>query len=346
MIPKILSKSEADALSRSIDDARRIVVVCHVAPDGDAIGSSLALWHTLRRLGKDVFVVVPDACPANLRFLKGYKDILVYTRYTEFAQQLLENADLIFCLDFNEPKRVDKMEAALTASKARKILIDHHLNPAPFCNMTISHPEISSTCEVLFRVICSLGLFEQMGVDAASAIYTGMMTDTGNFTYNSNYPEIYITIAELIKKGIDKDWIYARIHNTNSENKLRLNGYAIAQKMEVFPEQCAAMITLSQNELNQYDYQKGDTEGLVNVPLSMEHVLFSAFLREESNLIKISLRSKGSFPANKIASDYFNGGGHLNAAGGEFYGTLQDAHSRILEILPVIGELANQSQKE
>lgn len=346
MIPKILSKSEADALSRSIDDARRIVVVCHVAPDGDAIGSSLALWHTLRGLGKDVFVVVPDACPASLRFLNGYKDILVYTRYTEFAQQLLENADLIFCLDFNEPKRVDKMETALTASKARKILIDHHLNPAPFCDMTISHPEISSTCEVLFRVICSLGLFEQMGVDAASAIYTGMMTDTGNFTYNSNYPEIYITIAELIKKGIDKDWIYARIHNTNSENKLRLNGYAIAQKMEVFPEQCAALITLSQNELNQYDYQKGDTEGLVNVPLSMEHILFSAFLREESNLIKISLRSKGSFPANKIASDYFNGGGHLNAAGGEFYGTLQEAHSRILEILPVIGELANQSQKE
>lgn len=346
MIPKILSKSEADALSRSIDDARRIVVVCHVAPDGDAIGSSLALWHTLRGLGKDVFVVVPDACPASLRFLNGYKDILVYTRYTEFAQQLLENADLIFCLDFNEPKRVDKMEDALTASKARKILIDHHLHPAPFCNMTISHPEISSTCEVLFRVICSLGLFEQIGVDAASAIYTGMMTDTGNFTYNSNYPEIYITIAELIKKGIDKDWIYARIHNTNSENKLRLNGYAIAQKMEVFPEQCAALITLSQNELNQYDYQKGDTEGLVNVPLSMEHILFSAFLREESNLIKISLRSKGSFPANKIASDYFNGGGHLNAAGGEFYGTLQEAHSRILEILPVIGELANQSQKE
>lgn len=346
MIPKILSKSEADALSRSIDDARRIVVVCHVAPDGDAIGSSLALWHTLRGLGKDVFVVVPDACPASLRFLKGYKDILVYTRYTEFAQQLLENADLIFCLDFNEPKRVDKMEAALTASKARKILIDHHLHPAPFCDMTISHPEISSTCEVLFRVICSLGLFEQMGVDAASAIYTGMMTDTGNFTYNSNYPEIYITIAELIKKGIDKDWIYARIHNTNSENKLRLNGYAIVQKMEVFPEQCAALITLSQNELNQYDYQKGDTEGLVNVPLSMEHILFSAFLREESNLIKISLRSKGSFPANKIASDYFNGGGHLNAAGGEFYGTLQEAHSRILEILPVISELANQSQKE
>lgn len=346
MIPKILSKSEADALSRSIDDARRIVVVCHVAPDGDAIGSSLALWHTLRGLGKDVFVVVPDACPASLRFLNGYKDILVYTRYTEFAQQLLENADLIFCLDFNEPKRVDKMEAALTASKARKILIDHHLHPAPFCDMTISHPEISSTCEVLFRVICSLGLFEQMGVDAASAIYTGMMTDTGNFTYNSNYPEIYITIAELIKKGIDKDWIYARIHNTNSENKLRLNGYAIAQKMEVFPEQCAALITLSQNELNQYDYQKGDTEGLVNVPLSMEHILFSAFLREESNLIKISLRSKGSFPANKIASDYFNGGGHLNAAGGEFYGTLQEAHSCILEILPVIGELANQSQKE
>lgn len=346
MIPKILSKSEADAISRSIDAAKRIVIVCHVAPDGDAIGSSLALWHTLTALGKDTFVIVPDAYPASLRFLKGCKEILIYTRYTDFAQRLLENADLIFCLDFNEPKRVDLMETALTASKAKKILIDHHLNPAPFCDITISHPEISSSCEVLFRVICSLGLFEQMGIDAASAIYTGMMTDTGNFTYNSNYPEIYITIAELIKKGIDKDWIYARIHNTNSENKLRLNGYAITRKMEVFPEYSAALITLSQSELNQYKYQKGDTEGLVNVPLSMEHVLFSAFLREESNLIKISLRSKGTFPANKIASDYFNGGGHLNAAGGEFYGTLEEARMRVHEILPVIGELANQSQKE
>lgn len=346
MIPKILTKTEADAISRCIDEAKRIVIVCHVAPDGDAIGSSLALWHTLTDLGKDAYVIVPDAYPASMRFLKGCKEILVYTRYTEFAQQLMASADLIFCLDFNEPKRVDSMKPSLTASPAKKILIDHHLNPVPFCDITVSHPEISSSCEVLFRVICSLGLFEQISLDAASAIYTGMMTDTGNFTYNSNYPEIYITIAELIKKGIDKDWIYGRIHNTNSENKLRLNGYALSQRMEVFPEQKAAVITLSQEELNRYSYQKGDTEGLVNVPLSMEHILFSAFLREESNLIKISLRSKGSFPANKIASDYFNGGGHLNAAGGEFYGTLQEAHDMMLKILPVIGELATQSQNQ
>lgn len=346
MIPKILSKSEADEISRCIDEAEHVVIVCHVAPDGDAIGSSLALWHTLTDLGKDTYVIVPDQYPASLRFLKGCKDILVYTRYTDFAQKLIERADLIFCLDFNEPKRVDSMEQVLMASKAKKILIDHHLYPSSFCDITISHPEISSSCEVLFRVICSLGLFEQMSVDAANAIYTGMMTDTGNFTYNSNYPEIYITIAELIKKGINKDTIYARIHNTNSEEKLRLNGFAISQKMEVFPEYDAAIISLSQKELNHYHYQKGDTEGLVNVPLSMENILFSAFLREESNLIKISLRSKGMFPANKIASEYFNGGGHLNAAGGEFYGTLQEAENLMHKILPVIGELAIQSKNE
>lgn len=225
MIPKILSKSEADEISSCIDEAEHVVIVCHVAPDGDAIGSSLALWYTLTDLGKDAYVIVPDQYPASLRFLKGCKDILVYTRYTDFAQKLIERADLIFCLDFNEPKRVDSMEPVLMASKAKKILIDHHLYPSSFCDITISHPEISSSCEVLFRVICSLGLFEQMSVDAANAIYTGMMTDTGNFTYNSNYPEIYITIAELIKKGINKDTIYARIHNTNSEEKLRLNGF-------------------------------------------------------------------------------------------------------------------------
>ncbi|MCD7710036.1 MAG: DHH family phosphoesterase [Porphyromonadaceae bacterium] len=342
MVPRILSKREADEMSQLIDMAKRIVIVCHVSPDGDAIGASLAMWHMMNGLGKETYIIVPDQYPADFRFLKGCKEILVYTRYTEFAESLISQADLIFCLDFNDPQRVDLMCPALTASKAKKILIDHHLHAKSFCDMTFSHPEISSTCEVLFRVICNLGLYEQMTVDAANAIYTGMMTDTGNFTYNSNSREIYLIIAELIKKGINKDAIYARIHNTNSEDKLRLNSYAIFQKMEVYPQYSAAIILLTQEELNRYHYQKGDTEGLVNVPLSMGNILFSAFLREESNLIKVSLRSKGNFPANKIATDYFNGGGHLNAAGGEFYGTLEEAGNFMRGILPVIGDLAAQ----
>ena len=335
MIPKILSKSEADEISSCIDEAKHVVIVCHVAPDGDAIGSSLALWHTLADLGKDVYVIVPDPYPASLRFLKGCKDILVYTRYTDFAQKLIERADLIFCLDFNEPKRVDSMETVLMASKAKKILIDHHLYPSSFCDITISHPEISSSCEVLFRVICGLGLFEQMSVDAANAIYTGMMTDTGNFTYNSNKSDIYFIIEELVKKGIDKDKIYAKVCNTNSVDKLRLNGYAVSQKMEIFPEYRAAMISLTREELNRYHYRKGDSEGLVNVPLSIENIVCSVFFREETGFIKVSLRSKGTFPVNKIAAEHFNGGGHLNASGGEFFGTMEEAQECFRKLLPL-----------
>ena len=346
MIPKILTKAQADKIGALIDEATYIVIVCHVAPDGDAVGSSLALWNVLTGLGKEAQVITPDAYPADLRFLNGCKEILVCSQYPDFARELIDRADLIFCLDFNEPKRVDRMEPILCASTARKILIDHHLNPAPFCDVTVSHPEISSTCELLFRVICSLGLFDRLTPEAVSAIYTGMMTDTGNFTYNSNSPETYLIISELIKKGLNKDAVYARIHNNNRAEKLRLNGYAVSRRMEVFPEQGAAIISLSQRELNRYHYQKGDTEGLVNVPLSMAGIYFSAFVREESNLIKISLRSKGSFPANRIASEYFGGGGHLNAAGGEFYGSLQEACNVLKNILPLIGELTAKAKKE
>ena len=346
MIPKILTKEQADEMGQLIDEASRIVIVCHVAPDGDAVGSSLALWNLLTELGKDVQIITPDAYPADLRFLKGCKEILVYSQYADFAKELLGRADLVFCLDFNEPKRVDQMEAVLCASPAKKVLIDHHLAPKPFCDMTVSHPEISSTCELLFRVICSLGLFDRLTLDAAAAIYTGMMTDTGNFTYNSNSPETYLIIAELIKKGLNKDAVYARLHNNNRAEKLQLNSYAISKKMELFPLQGASIISLSQRELNHYRYQKGDTEGLVNVPLSIENIYFSAFVREETNLIKISLRSKGSFPANKIAEEYFNGGGHLNAAGGEFFGTLQEACEALKKLLPLIARLTEQAKKE
>lgn len=186
-----------------------------------------------------------------------------------------------------------------------------------------------------------MGMFEELNQCASEAIYTGMMTDTGNFTYNSNKPEIYFIIAELIKKGINKDRIYNKVYNTNSVDKLKLNGYAISQKMEIFPEYKAAVITLTQEDLKHYDYQKGDSEGLVNVPLSIEGVIFSTFFREDKDFIKVSMRSQGKFPVNKIASDYFNGGGHLNAAGGEFYGTMDEALCRFKEILPVYAHYLN-----
>ena len=206
-------------------------------------------------------------------------------------------------------------------------MIDHHPFPEEFCKITISHPEISSTSELIFRVICRLGYFEDITKEGAECIYTGMMTDTGGFTYNSNDREIYFIISELLSKGIDKDEIYRKVYHTYSEDRLRLMGFVLYSKMIVFPEFKSALITLTQEEQDRFNYTKGDTEGFVNIPLSIKDIRFSVFLREdkEKGMIKISLRSVGDFPCNQVATEFFNGGGHLNASGGEFYGSIPEA---------------------
>jgi phosphoesterase RecJ-like protein len=207
------------------------------------------------------------------------------------------------------------------------MMVDHHLYPGDFCRITISHPEISSTSELVFRLICQLGNFSDITKEGAECIYTGMMTDTGGFTYNSNDREIYYIISELLSKGIDKDEIYRKVFNTHSEGRLRLMGYVLYDKMQVFPEFNSALIWLDASEQKRFQYKKGDTEGFVNIPLSIKDVRFSVFLREdtEKKMIKVSLRSVGTFPCNKVAAEFFNGGGHLNASGGEFYGPMEEA---------------------
>ncbi len=335
MLTKIIAEESIQQVRKLLEKSEKIVITCHVSPDGDAIGSSLGLYHFLDCLGKEVNVVVPDMLPCNLLFLKGSKEIVVYTRYPEFAEKLLDEAELIFCLDFNVLSRIDRLQGAVEKATAKKVLVDHHLHPGDFCNVIISHPDIASTCELVFRLICQLGMFDRIPLYAAEAIYTGMMTDTGNFTYNSNTPEIYYIIAELVKLGVNKDRIYAMVYNSNTANKIRLNGYAVSEKMELFPEYKAAMITLTREEMKRYDYHKGDSEGLVNVPLGIEGIRFSVFLREDKDFIKVSMRSKGFYPTNKVASEQFGGGGHLNASGGEFHGTMEEAQELVRKILPL-----------
>lgn len=327
MLSKIIAQANIDHVERWLEKAEKIVIVSHVSPDGDAIGSSLGLYHFLTLHGKTVHVIVPNAFPDFLKWMPGAKDIIQYNRYTEFANKLIKGADVICVLDLNTLSRLDDMQEAVKNSPARKMLVDHHLYPEDFCKITISHPQISSTSELVFRLICQLGNFSDISKEAAECIYTGMMTDTGAFTYNSNNREIYLIIAELLTKGIDKDAIYRQVYNSSSEGRLRLKGFVLYEKMQLFPQFNAALITLSREEQNQFQSMKGDTEGLVNIPLSVKGICFSAFLREdtEKDMIKISLRSVGTFPCNRVASEYFNGGGHLNASGGEFYGTMEDA---------------------
>lgn len=327
MLSKVILQANIDKVETYFERAGKLVIVTHVSPDGDALGSSLGLYHFLSSQGKTVNVIVPNAFPDFLRWMPGAKDIIRYDKYAEFADKLIGEADVICCLDFNALSRIDKMSKVVGEAPGRKVMVDHHLDPEPFCNVTISHPEISSTSELVFRLICRMGCFDDISFEGAECIYTGMMTDTGGFTYNSNSREIYFIISELLSKGIDKDEIYRRVFNTYSEGRLRLMGYVLYEKMQVFAQFRSALIWLAKAEQGQFQYMKGDTEGFVNMPLQIKGICFSVFLREdtEKNMIKVSLRSVGKFPCNKVAAEFFNGGGHLNASGGEFYGTMDEA---------------------
>ncbi|GHT38142.1 exopolyphosphatase [Bacteroidia bacterium] len=334
MLNPVISKESIQQAKRLIDKAQRIVLVAHVSPDGDAIGSSLALWHVLKQLGKQADVIVPNNYPGFLKWMDGVKDIVVAEWKDALAARMLHNAELIFCMDFNIPKRVQQLSGLLEKVPARKIMIDHHPQPANFCDVTISHPEMSSTSELLYRFINDIGLDGLINKSSAECLYAGMMTDTGAFSYNSNTPEIYYIISKLLEKGINKDIIYQKVYNHYSESRIRLEGYVLYKKMRIFEEYNAALITLSFEEQKKFQWKKGDTEGFVNIPLSIENICFSVFIREEEDIVKISLRSQGGFPANEFASDVYTGGGHLNAAGGEFSGSLDNAVRLFEEALP------------
>lgn len=326
MLTQIIDQAKINRFARWTGRAGKIVIVSHVSPDGDAVGSSLGLRHFLLSRGKEADVIVPNAFPDFLKWMPGSQDILQYDRHKELARRLIAEADVICCLDFNAIRRIDAMGEAVLDAPGRKILIDHHLGPEGFCGVAISHPEVSSTSELVFRLIWGMGCSEGITKEGAECIYTGMMTDTGGFTYNSNNREIYFIIGELLSKGIDKDAIYRQVYNACSESRLRLMGHVLS-RMVVYPGFHAALITLAKREQRRFGYIRGDSEGFVNIPLSIKGMALSCFLREDTEkpAVKVSLRSAGSFPCNRLAAEFFGGGGHLNAAGGEFRGTVEDA---------------------
>lgn len=335
MLNRIINAESIRQLGDLIERSHNVVITCHLSPDGDAMGSSLGLCMALRNIGKKVKVIVPDTPPKYLMFLSGADQVVVYSRSQSYVERLFAAADLVFCLDYNEPKRIDLVADSMLASPGVKVMIDHHLHPADFPDIVISHPEESSTSVLVYRTLMDLGLGDAITDEVAECLYTGMMTDTGNFSYNSNSPELYEVVADLVRRGIDKDMIYRKVYFSNSFNRLRLNGYAMLEKFEVFPEHKAALITLTRDEMNRFQYQKGDTEDLVNKPLTIPEITYSVFLREEAGYVKVSTRSKGDFPVNIMCKEHFNGGGHLNAAGGEFYGTMEDAIKEFYRLMPL-----------
>lgn len=326
---ELLSEAEIATLKENIDNSNRIVICCHKSPDGDALGSSLAWAEYLRTQGKEPDIIVPDAYPDFLQWLPGSDRIIRYDKHAaDKADEMLQKADLIFCLDFNGTNRVDEMKYALEQSPAHKIMIDHHLDPSMDTVLTVSHPQMSSTSELVFRIIWQLGGFEEMSRKCAVCIYCGMMTDTGGFTYNSNQPEIFFIVSQLLTKGIDKDKIYRNVFNNFSPWAIRLRGYLMSQKLNIFNDLHAAYFTISRRDMRDFYFIKGDAEGLVNEPLKIKGMRLSISLREDDrrdNTIWVSLRSVDDFPCNLVASEFFNGGGHLNASGGRLHCTLDEA---------------------
>ena len=324
----LLSEGEIALLRDTINASDNIILCCHRSPDGDAIGSMLGWAEYLKVVGKLPTCIIPDAYPDFLQWLPGTERMMRYDKHAAFMDELIDKADLIFCLDFNSASRTDGMAEKLSASKAKKILIDHHLNPDLETVLSVSRPEASSTCELVFRLVWQLGEFDKLDRKFAIPVYCGMMTDTGGFTYNSTNPEIFYIISLLLTKKINKDKIYRNVYNNYSESRVRLMGHVLKDKLVVLKPYNATYFSLTREDLKRFNYIKGDAEGLVNIPLQIKGTKLSISLREDTekdNRIWVSLRSVDDFPCNKMAEIYFNGGGHLNAAGGRLECQMDEA---------------------
>ena len=310
-----------------MDGAKNVVIFGHVSPDGDAMGATLAMEHYLTQKGKQVQVIVPTAYPEFLAWLPGADRVTVFDYNKPVAHRYIDSSDLMICMDFGSVQRLEQMAPAVYHHRVPIITIDHHLDPSLKVSLLISDPTASSTCEIVFSLLHQLDGMEAITHDIAECVYCGMMTDTGSFTYNSNRSEIFHIISLLLTKDIDKDKIYRNVYHNFSVNRLRLEGYILHEKMQYFEEEHASLFTLTREEMKTFQFKKGDSEGFVNLPLQIQGTKLSISLREdtEKDVIRVSLRSIDDFPCNRMAEEFFNGGGHLNASGGSLHTTIVKA---------------------
>ncbi len=326
-------------ITAELAKAENIVIVPHKGPDGDAMGSSLGLMHFLRDKGHKATVIAPNDYPHFLKWLPGNDEVIIYENDKSKADELIAEAEIVFTLDFNHLNRCGSMQDSLLASDAVFVMIDHHQEPSDYADYTYSDSRMSSTCEMVYKFIDKLRANKKITPEIATCLYTGIMTDTGSFRFSSTSSDTHRTIADLIDKGAHNDQIHNNIYDTNSENKLQLLGTAL-QNLKVNKELKTAYISLSQEELDRHNFQKGDTEGFVNYGLALEGIVFAVIFieKENENLIKMSFRSKGDFDVNKFARTHFEGGGHINAAGGKSNLSLNDTIVKFNEILPQYAE--------
>lgn len=313
----IIDRSQIEKLAEIVDGStKNILLFVHYNPDGDAVGSALCLASLLKKTGHAVNIIAPNNFPDFMKWMPGSEDIVVYRDNPQKATQIIADAQIIVLMDFNQTNRLEDIEDAILANTtATRVLIDHHLMPPPVFDVTFSAPESCATCYLLYQIIVEMGHGDDIDCDMATCLYAGIMTDTGNFSFSNLTPGVFRCVADLLDKGINIPEINRQIYHTFSKERIRLMGFCLNDKMVIKDEYKTAYISLSEREMRRFNFRQGDSEGFVNIPLSIGGMLMSAMFTETKNNIRISLRSRGDIDVNLFARKYFGGGGHKNAAG-------------------------------
>ncbi len=320
-----------------------LVIIPHINADGDAIGSVLGFAGILKNAGRDVSVISPNHFPDYYKWMRGANDIVIYTTSKKRAEALINEAGMIICMDFNHLSRAGEMKSLVENFKGASMLIDHHPFPQGCTELTISRPDCSSTAELAFHVVKEMGYQQYMDKSIAECFFCGIMTDTGSFDYNVSDPQTFQTVSELLTYQIDPEEIHGNVFDNYSADRMRLLGYCLNECMEVYPEYHTAMLYLSKEVQQRFNFVSGDNEGFVNYPLSIKGIHFSVLFTEKNDHVKASFRSKGRFAVNEVASKHFNGGGHRNAAGGEINLSFQETLEKFRNLLPEYLEKLKES---
>ena len=338
-------KEKALKFKDLLSQKKNIVITTHRGPDGDAMGSSLALYNLLTNFGHDVTVITPNDYASFLHWMPGNDNVIEYDGNEVLATSITKKAELIIMLDFNSKNRLDSYSDTVFNLDTYKVLIDHHQDPdMEIADLIFSDPDSCSTAQLLFEVLESMGLKDNIDQDIAECLYTGIMTDTGSFKYSSTTSKTHNIIAQLINKGARSSMIHDLVYDNSSADRMKLLGYCINDKLLLYPENNSAIISLTNEELKKFNFKKGDTEGIINYALAIKDIIFAAFIVEREGVVKLSLRSKGDFKVNIIANKYFNGGGHTNAAGGISSTNVNETVKKVEEIINNYKEELNKKK--
>jgi bifunctional oligoribonuclease and PAP phosphatase NrnA len=328
-------KQGISELSKLLSQPKQILLVTHINPDGDAIGSSMGMFHYLKAKNHSVSVISPNDFPDFLYWMKDTSEIIVFQNNQKRAKEAIKNADIIICIDFNDFRRLKDLGPLLSKSSATKALIDHHPEPDTVFTAMVHDTKASATAELVYQFITKTGDRKIIDSTIAECLYAGIMSDTGCFSYNISNPDTFISIADLISIGINRDKIYNHIYDNFSEARTRLMGYCLNEKMVVLPQFHAAYISLTREDMERYHFKPGDSEGFVNLPLSIKDIHITALFTEKKDEVRISLRSRGDFAVNEMCTKYFKGGGHKNAAGGESKLSLKETIEKFEKLLEI-----------